>query len=57
MVADDEDDENSDLILGSAMIGGDVELLTMAAWAPKLNMSRARARLINITGVVGTLTV
>ncbi|MBM3242654.1 hypothetical protein FJZ31_40860 [Candidatus Poribacteria bacterium] len=52
MVADVEEGDN---ILASAMIGGDTGLLTMAALSPKLNMSRARARLINIAGIVGTL--
>ena len=37
------------------MMGGNVGLLTMATLSPKLNMSRARARLINIGGIVGTL--
>jgi len=47
--------EDEDNLLASAMIGGDAGLLTMAALSPKLNMSRARARLINISGIVGTL--
>ena len=55
MAAVDKESEDSDFILGSAMIGGDVGLLTMAAWAPKLHISRSRARLINIGGIVGTL--
>ena len=52
MLADLED---SDGVLTSAMIGGDVGLFTMAALSPKIGMSRARARLINISGVVGAL--
>jgi len=52
MVADVEDEDN---ILLSAMIGGDAGLLAIAALSPKLNMSKARARLINIAGIVGTL--
>jgi len=52
MVADVEDEDN---LLFSAIIGGDTGLLAMAALSSKLKMSRARARLINIGGVVGTL--
>ncbi len=52
MAADVEDEHN---LLASAMIGGDTGLLAMAILSPKLNMSRARARLINIGGIVGTL--
>jgi hypothetical protein len=52
MFADVEDEDN---ILASAVIGGDTGLLTMAALSPKLNMSRTRARLINIGGIIGTL--
>ena len=52
MAADVEDEDN---LLASAMIGGDTGLLTMAILSPKLNMSRARAHLINIGGIVGTL--
>ena len=55
MAARNRDQDNSDFILGSAMMGGNIGLSTMAAWSTKLNMSRARARLINIGGVVGTL--
>ena len=55
MAARNRNNDNSDFILGSAMMGGNLGLLTMAAWSTKLNMSRARARLINIGGIVGTL--
>ena len=55
MAVRDRSRDNRKFILGSAMMGGNVGLLTMAAWLTKLNMSRARARLINIGGVVGTL--
>ena len=37
------------------MMGGNVGLSTMGAWSTKLSMSRARARLINIGGIIGTL--
>ncbi len=52
MLADLDD---SDSVLTSSMIGGDVGLFTMAVLSPKIRMSRARARLINISGVVGAL--
>lgn len=52
MVADVDDE---DTVLITAMAGGDTGLLTMAALAPRWGMSRARARLINISGIVGTL--
>lgn len=55
MAVRDRSRDNRNFILGSAMIGGNVGLTTMAVWSTKLNMSRARARLINIAGVVGTL--
>ena len=55
MAARNRDNDNSDFILGSAMMGGNLGLSAMAAWSTKLNMSRARARLINIGGIVGTL--
>ena len=55
MAARDRSGDNRNFILGSAMMGGNVGLLTMAAWSTRLNMSRARARLINIGGIVGTL--
>ena len=55
MAARDRSSDNSKFVLGSAMMGGNVGLSAMAAWSTKLNMSRARARLINIGGIVGTL--
>ncbi len=55
MAARGRSNDNSDFILGSAMMGGNAGLLTMAAWSTKLSMSRARARLINIGGIIGTL--
>ncbi len=55
MALRDRSRDNRNFILGSAMTGGNVGLLTMAAWSTKLSMSRARARLINIGGIVGTL--
>lgn len=55
MAARDRSRDNSNFILGSAMMGGNVGLSTMAVWSTKLNMSLARARLINIGGIVGTL--
>ena len=55
MAARDRSSDSSKFVLGSAMMGGNIGLLTMAGWSTKLNMSRARARLINIGGIVGTL--
>ena len=55
MAARDRSSDSSKFVLGSAMMGGNVGLSTMAAWSTRLNMSRARARLINIGGIVGTL--
>ena len=55
MAIRDRSRDNRNFILGSAMTGGNVGLTTMAVWSTKLNMSRARARLINIGGIVGTL--
>ncbi len=55
MAVRDRSRDNRNFILSSAMIGGNVGLTTMAMWSTKLNMSRARARLINIAGIVGTL--
>jgi len=47
--------EDGDDILTSSIVGGDVGLITVAALSPKLKMSNARARLINISGIVGIL--
>lgn len=55
MAVRDRSRDDSNFILSSAMMGGNVGLTTMAVWSTKLNMSRARARLINIGGIVGTL--
>lgn len=55
MAARDRSSDNSKFVLGSAMMGGNIGLSTMAVWSTKLKMSRPRARLINISGVVGTL--
>lgn len=55
MAVRDRSRDNRNFILSSAMIGGNVGLTTMAVWSTKLNMSLARARLINIGGIVGTL--
>ena len=55
MAARDRSRDNSNFVLGSAMMGGNVGLSTMAVWSTKLDMSLARARLINIGGIVGTI--
>ncbi len=55
MAVRDRNNDNSNFILSSAMMGGNVGLSTMGAWSTKLSMSRARARLINIGGIIGTL--
>ena len=55
MVVRERDKDNRNFILSRAMIGGNAGLLTMAVWSTKLSMSRARARLINIGGIIGTL--
>jgi len=47
--------EDGDDILTSSMIGGDVGLFTMAALSSKIKMSSARARLINVGGIIGAL--
>ncbi len=53
MMASDVDE--TDAIVIAAMLGGDAALLGAALSAPKVNMSRARVRLINAAGLVGTL--
>lgn len=50
-LADAEDDE----LLGYTLAGGDVGLLTVALLAPRWNVSRSRARLVSLGGVVGLL--
>ena len=55
MAARDRSSDSSKFVLASAMMGGNIGLSTMAVWSTKLSMSRARARLINIGGIVGTL--
>lgn len=52
MLADVEDSHD---ILTSSMVGGDVGLFALAVLSSKMEMSRTRARLINLGGVVGTL--
>ena len=49
------DMEEGDDVLTTSMIGGDVGLFTMAVLSSRMEMSRARARLINIGGIIGTL--
>lgn len=46
-------DNEDDGMLTAALIGGDVGLAAMAVFAPRLDMSRNRARLINAAGVIG----
>lgn len=55
MAVRERDKDNRKFILSRAMMGGNAGLLTMAAWSTNLSMSRARARLINIGGIIGTL--
>ena len=49
------DVKEGDTILGSAMAGGNLGLLTMGMLAPKMGISGPRARLINLGGIVGSL--
>lgn len=49
------DMEGGNDILASSMIGGDVGFFALALLSPKMKMSAARARLINISGIMGTL--
>lgn len=46
---DDEDDG----VLTAALLGGDAGLVAMALVAPRVDMSRNRARLINAAGIIG----
>jgi hypothetical protein len=48
-------DLEDDGLLASTLIGGDVGLATAALLAPRWNVSRNRARLISIAGVLGGL--
>ena len=48
-------DLEDDGLLSSALIGGDAGLLTAALLAPRWNVSRNRARLVSIAGVIGGL--
>ncbi len=49
------DFDEEDGMLTGALIGGDAGLLTTALLAPGWNMSRNRARLVSIAGVIGGL--
>jgi len=48
-------DAEDDGLLAASLIGGDAGLVTAAILAPRWNMSRNRARLISIAGVIGGL--
>ena len=52
VLTDLEDDD----LLGATLVGGNVGLLSMMALAPGWNVSRSRARLVSIAGVIGGLT-
>jgi hypothetical protein len=47
--------EDGDDLLAAALLGGDAALLTAALLAPGWNVSRSRARLVSIAGVLGGL--
>ena len=47
--------EGDDALFASALVGGNVGLLGAAALAPGWNVSRSRARLVSIYGVIGGL--
>ena len=51
ILMDLEDDD----LLAATLVGGDVALLSTALLAPGWNMSRSRARLVSIAGVLGGL--
>lgn len=48
-------DQHEDRLLLWTLLGGNVGLVTTAMIAPKYNISRPRARIINLAGVVGLL--
>jgi len=48
-------DQEEDGLLATTLIGGNAGLVTMALLAPGWNVSRSRARLVSIAGVVGGL--
>lgn len=47
------DDDDGDRYLATLLLAGDAGLLATAVMAPGWNMSRSRARMINIAGVAG----
>jgi hypothetical protein len=49
-------DLEDDSLFGATLIGGDAGLLTTALLAPGWNVSRSRARLVSIFGVIGGLS-
>ncbi|MGH7468971.1 MAG: hypothetical protein ACRENP_13535 [Longimicrobiales bacterium] len=49
-------DQDNESDLTTALIAGNVVLITSAILAPRWKMSRGRARLISITGIAGILT-
>lgn len=51
ILADLEDDD----LLAATLVGGDVALLATALMAPGWNVSRSRARLVSIAGILGGL--
>lgn len=51
MLLDLEDDD----LLAATLVGGDVALVAAALLAPRWNVSRSRARLVSIAGVLGGL--
>ena len=52
VLADLEDDK----LLGAALLGGNAGLVSMAVLSPFWNVSRSRARLVSIAGVIGGLS-
>jgi hypothetical protein len=49
-------DLDDDDLLAAALVGGDAGLVSMALLAPDWNVSRNRARIVSIAGVIGGLT-